>query len=136
MVEIGSSHLPSLRYGTIVTHRLAARGAIVALIVMMSGCLSPATTRIPTIVNKHPRIEHQEAKLKDPFPDAAFGPGIGFRPRDYLVQRTEPHRSKDQFFAAIYRVAPQYPQLQTPRLTPIPPAAYYPAPAPVGFVVR
>lgn len=67
-----------------------------------AGC-SPATTRFPTCGTMNAEYQRREAQIQDPYPDSRMGPDTGFRPRDFLNQRSNAQIAKDRFGAALQK---------------------------------
>jgi len=88
-----------------------------------SGCLNPATTRLPTLFSQESaEMQRREAQIQDPYPDATAGPQTGFRPLNFQKQRSEPQQSKDRFYSGYLRN--QFNAQPTPQ--PVGPGAYGP----------
>lgn len=80
---------------------MTSRGEILFIVgsfAMLSGCVSPLTTRLPTWMPGDPYIERQAALTKDPYPNSDFGPDVSFRPADYQNPRSEARSAKEKFF--------------------------------------
>jgi len=67
-----------------------------------AGC-SPVSTRLPTCTTMNSEYQRREAQIQDPYPDSRMGPDTGFRPREFLNQRSNAQIAKDRFGAALQK---------------------------------
>ena len=67
----------------------ACWGIALALLASGSGCLNPATTRLPTCAVGAPWAERQSMGHYDPLPDPNLGPETNSRPRAFREPRTQ-----------------------------------------------
>ncbi len=73
-----------------MTH--AAQLSVFALsLAALSGCLSPATTRLPTLATGPPGLERRSFEHFDPYADDKLGPETNTRPPSFQDGR-EPQR--------------------------------------------
>jgi hypothetical protein len=79
------------------------RRLIAVAVLTFGGCIGPWNTKMPDLVPRSTQYEQAQAKVQDPFPDAAAGPDIGFRPLDFQQQRSEELRTKERASAAFLR---------------------------------
>ena len=63
---------------------------------MLGGCLSPHTTRLPSLGFQNSEVEKRSYELHDPYPDELSGPETITRPRSFSKQRTENRRTFEQ----------------------------------------
>ena len=61
-----------------------------------SGCVNPATTRLPDLYTRDPRVEIKSLARHDPFPDPELGPDTQVRPRGFETERTTPRRNYEE----------------------------------------
>ncbi|HEX6987352.1 MAG TPA: hypothetical protein VF170_18385 [Planctomycetaceae bacterium] len=74
----------------------AARTAwLGAALAALSGCLNPATTRLPTLAPAPNAVERRSLGHFDPLPDRDLGPDTDSRPREFLEAR-EPQRQAQE----------------------------------------
>ncbi|MFO1022882.1 MAG: hypothetical protein U0903_19625 [Planctomycetales bacterium] len=59
----------------------------------LSGCNGTGFPRIPLLGDNI--VQRQEAEIHDPYPDSDAGPSVSLRPREVMLQRSEPRRIKE-----------------------------------------
>jgi len=67
----------------------------VTSLIVLSGCITPLNTRMPSFLPRHPRVEKHAYEFHDPFPDTLTGPETNQRPWGFGIQRTEPRHAAD-----------------------------------------
>lgn len=80
---------------------------VLGFVLMLSGCLSPWTTRFPTAQPRHPLVEKKSYEFHDPFPERAAAPDTENRPRGFENARAAPRRAVE---GAMLRGMPQHPE--------------------------
>lgn len=61
-------------------------------LLLLAGCQAP-WIQVPSIFPGNPAAERASYTLHDPLPDSSLGPNTSGRPREALVQRSEPRRT-------------------------------------------
>ena len=80
----------------------ARRGCCLAVLCIVTGCISSSTTRTPDLFRgqlprEHAATQRQSFEMYDPLPTDE-GPFTDTRPRSYNQQRTMPRRAMDNYF--------------------------------------
>ncbi|MES2792785.1 MAG: hypothetical protein V4719_24440 [Planctomycetota bacterium] len=96
-------------------------------LLLVAGCQAP-WIQVPSIVPGNPASERASYTLHDPLPDSSLGPNVGGRPRESLVQRSEPRRTIEAAIPGMTNQQP--PGLGGPQMMPPPQSAYPNAVAP------
>lgn len=96
-------------------------GCILGGLSMLSGCISTADTRLPTLFPRHPTVEKRASELFDPYPDSLAGPGTNQRPLGFGLPRTEPRRDLE---LRALRLRPMVPGQPSSALPPPPHRRY------------
>lgn len=63
--------------------------------ILLSGCVNPMTTRLPTLATVDPRVEKRSFERHDPLPSKTAGPETFSRPRGFIEQRSEIRRTRE-----------------------------------------
>ncbi|MBA3314644.1 MAG: hypothetical protein M3552_07700 [Planctomycetota bacterium] len=71
--------------------RAACVNAFAMCLAALAGCLSPATTRLPTLATGPPALERRSFEHFDPYADDKLGPETNTRPPSFENSR-EPQR--------------------------------------------
>lgn len=69
-------------------------------LLLVAGCQAPWIQR-PSLYPGNPAAERASYTLHDPMPDASLGPNVGGRPRESLIQRSEPRRTMEAAVPAM-----------------------------------
>ncbi len=69
------------------------RVGLSAALLMSAGCVSPFTTRLPTLGFNAPLAEKRAYERHDPFPNEDFGPDTQTRPRGFVEPRNEERKA-------------------------------------------
>ena len=98
-------------------------------LLLTAGCRAP-WIQVPweSIYPGNPAAERASYTLHDPLPDSSLGPNVSGRPREALVQRSEPRRTMEAAIPAL--TYQQVPGGAGPQMIPPPPNAYPNAVAP------
>lgn len=94
-----------------VFHQQFAPAQLIPLL-LLTGCLNPATTRLPTLAPGYPPAERRSLSHHDPLPDESLGPETDSRPPDFTRAREPQRRAiEGQFLqgAPAGPVPPGYP---------------------------
>lgn len=83
--------------------RAAAVCAICGMAISLSSCINQNNTRFPTVFNYGPEYERDQAAVQDPYPDSIAGPDAGFRPNEFVQERSEPTRARHRLIATRMR---------------------------------
>ncbi len=89
-------------------------------LLLVAGCQAP-WIKTPTLYPGNPEAERASYTLHDPMPDASLGPNVGGRPRESLIQRSEPRRTLE---AAIPAMTGQQPGVSGSPILPPRESAY------------
>jgi len=76
----------------------------VVLAPLLSGCISPQYTRLPTLAYGDPRMERRAYEFHDPLPDSDSSPTgsmASVRPRGFDIQRTEQRRALERAYNPV-----------------------------------
>lgn len=79
-------------------------GIFVGLL-LVAGCQAP-WIQVPSLVPGNPAAERASYTLHDPMPDSSLGPNVSGRPRESLVQRSEPRRTMEAAIPAMTNQQP------------------------------
>ncbi|MGC1275148.1 MAG: hypothetical protein WBC44_15700 [Planctomycetaceae bacterium] len=74
---------------------VATRTAWLAITLALSGCLNPATTRMPTCAPASVASERRSLGHYDPLPDRNLGPDTDSRPREFIEARDPQRQSQE-----------------------------------------
>ena len=96
-------------------------------LLLVAGCQAPWIEG-PSRYPRNPAAERESYTRHDPMPDSTMGPSVGGRPRESLIQRSEPRRSLEAAIPVMSN--PQPPGLGGPQMMPPPQSAYPNAVAP------
>jgi hypothetical protein len=70
-----------------------ARTAVaVAASAVVTGCITPWNTRLPTLDPGIPAVERRMYEIHDPYPEQDLGPDTQTRPRYFEEPRSQPRR--------------------------------------------
>ena len=108
---------------------MVSRIGLVLGLLLTAGCQAP-WIRVPwqpTYLG-NPAAERASYVLHDPLPDDSVGPSVSGRPREALVQRSEPRRTMEAAIPAM--TYQQVPGGAGSQMIPPPPSAYPNAVAP------
>ena len=94
---------------------------------LVAGCQAP-WIQVPSIFPGNPTAERASYAQHDPMPDYSLGPNVSGRPRESLVQRSEPRRTMEAAIPAMTNQQP--PGLGGQQMLPPPQTAYPNAVAP------
>jgi hypothetical protein len=72
-----------------------SRGAWLAIGLALSGCLNPATTRLPSCAPAPNAVERRSLGHYDPLPDRNLGPDTDSRPREFIEARDPQRQSQE-----------------------------------------
>ena len=84
-------------------------------LLLVAGCQAPWIQR-PSLYPGNPAAERASYTLHDPMPDASLGPNVGGRPRESLIQRSEPRRTMEAAVPAM--TGSQPPGMGGPQIVP------------------
>ena len=76
-------------------HQNLPRLSLVAGALVLAGCVSSQTTRLPTLRASRPDVETRSYEYHDPSADNDFGPHVD-RPPGFEQQRSVPRRSREK----------------------------------------
>ena len=87
-------------------HSTGMRACLLGGLLLTTGCLSPKTTRLPSVVPGYPQVEKRAFERHDPFPDQSAGPETHNRPLGFETQRSVPRRDMEE--RILQRLRPKF----------------------------
>lgn len=90
------------------------QGLLGGIVCLLTGCVTPWNTQLPTLYSSHPYVETRRNEQFDPFARSDLGPDTLSRPREYNDPRSTVRQSQD---AAIMR-SPYVPGVPNPSIAP------------------
>lgn len=100
---------------------MKSRISLCAGLLLVAGCQAPWIQR-PSLYPGNPAAERASYTLHDPMPDSSLGPNVGGRPRESLIQRSEPRRTMEAAIPAM--TGQQPPGAGGRQMMPAPMSAY------------
>ncbi len=101
---------------------MVSRIGLVLGLLALAGCQAP-WIQVPQLAPRDPAAERASFTQHDLLPDNSMGPNTGARPRDAMIQRSEPRRSMEASMPAM--TGGSYAPGRSPQMMP-PPASTYP----------